>query len=128
LAWEALRRFVGRIAQPEVAVVDKHHAFFPVEDCRVFAAVGSVVASDADCAVVGQSVLQVGHLCRQCFLYTQQVRLLEVDEVDEVGAPRVPTVAGICVVAVLVPDVVGADGKLLGLHRKDGQQHEKEME
>ena len=71
-----------------------------------------------------QAVPEVGHLCRQCFLHTHQVWLLEVDKVDEVSFPRVLAVAGVLVVVVLVPDVVGTDREFLCLCRKDSQQDE----
>ena len=118
-AWKAFRGFVGRVAQPEVTIVEEHHAFLAIKDGGILAACTTIIASYTNVCITFQPICHVGHLCINCFLHTKQVGLLEVNKVDEVGTPGIPTVAGICVTGVFVTDVVGTHREFLCMCRTD---------
>ena len=104
-------------------MVDELEEVGTIEDGREFSTCTAVVTPHADSAITGQPVRQISHLCDQGLLHTKQVRLLEVDKIDEVSASGCPAVARIVVPRVLVPDIVGTDVEVLCLCRKDSQQH-----
>src|SRR5690606_23887844 len=92
----ALRaRHVRRVRQPERAAVDDTPAIGPVQDRRVFAAFGAVLAPDADLAVARHRLADRVDLEAQRFLQADEIAALAADDVDhELRAlrPRVRTV------------------------------------
>ena len=105
---------VGRLAQPEITVVEQLEFVRLIKNGLVFAAAYAVVATDADVVVAVETFLEITKLGIKHLLRAEDVGRHEVQLVTDDLAAFGPHLALDAVVGVLITDVVGADEHLLG--------------
>ena len=122
-------RLVGRLVEPEIAMVDEPEFVFFVENRLILAGLFTIVAAYADVAVAVESFQHVIKLLIQYLLRTEDFGSHEIHLVTNDLATLGPLFALHAIVPVLVTDIVGADQQILGgelqeCHYEQGKEEE----
>ena len=116
--------FVGRLAEPEVAVAEQLQTLLLVEYGGILAALLAVVTRHTDVGVAVETRRKVVELRLEALLRAEGVGVFKVYLVGNHLAAHRPYVAFLVVAAVVLTDVVSADKQCLRTHRHGkGESH-----
>ena len=103
----------GIFSQPKVSRVKEPEPVALVENRSVFAFFNTVVTSHTDIIIIGQNRKQVQQLAMKHLLRTENVEIVETDEIGDDGASLRPSVSLSRIFRIGVSEVVTGYGESL---------------